>query len=58
MITIDNIHTATADQLDDIMERTEYAESGVAIGKEAASDQDLRRAAQAELGRRMFGDDA
>ena len=33
MITIANIRTATADQLDDIIERTEYAEKGVAIGE-------------------------
>ena len=52
MITIANIRTATADQLDDIIERTEYAEKGVAIGEEAAKDQDLRRAAQAESTRR------
>lgn len=47
-----NVRTATSDQLDDILERTEYAESGVAIGKEAAKDQDLRREVQAEIKRR------
>ena len=52
-ITVDNIKTATADQLDDILERTEYAEVGVALGDRAAADQDLRRAAQKELARRM-----
>jgi hypothetical protein len=56
MITIDNIKTATADQLDEIIERTDYCESGVALGG-AAEDQDLRRAAQRELGRRMGYDD-
>jgi len=45
-------------ELSDILERTEYAESGVAIGTQAAIDQDLRRLAQREHGRRMFGDDA
>ena len=52
MITIANIRTATSDQLDDIIERTEYAEKGVAIGVIAAKDQDLRRAAQSEITRR------
>lgn len=52
-ITVANISTATMDQLDDIIERTEYAEVGVAIGQAAADDQDLRRAAQRELARRM-----
>lgn len=52
MITIENIKTATAEQLDDIIERTEYAEAGVALG-DAAADQDLRRAAQREIDRRM-----
>ena len=51
MITIDNIKTATADELDDIIEDTEYTEHGVALG-DAATDQDLRRAAQAEIARR------
>ena len=50
------IRTATEEQLDDIIERTEYAESGVTIGEAAAADQDLRRAAQAELASRMYGD--
>ena len=53
MITIKNIRTVTEDQLDDILRRTAYAEHGVAIGEGAAEDQDLRRAAQRELGRRM-----
>lgn len=52
MITIENIKAATMEQLDDIIERTEYAETGVAPGA-AAEDQDLRRAAQRELARRM-----
>jgi len=52
-ITAATIKTATMEQLDDIMERTEYAESGVTIGEGAAADQDLRRAAQRELERRM-----
>ena len=51
MITIDNIKTATADELDNIIEATEYTEHGVALG-DAAIDQDLRRAAQAEIARR------
>ena len=46
------------EELSDLLERTEYAESGVAIGAQAAVDQDLRRLAQREHGRRMFGDDA
>lgn len=53
MITIDNIKTATFEQLDDIIERTEYAEVGVAVCEAAAEDQELRRAAQRELSRRM-----
>lgn len=47
---------ASAEQLDDILERTEYADAGVALG-EAAADQDLRRAAQREIARRMGYDD-
>ncbi len=52
-----NIREATADDLDEIMERTEYAENGVAIGEGAAADQDLRRAAQKEIDRRYGYDD-
>lgn len=55
-ITVNNIHEATFDQLDEIMERTEYAESGVALG-DAAEDQDLRRAAQREIAWRFRLDD-
>ena len=51
-ITAATIKTASMEQLDEIIERTEYAEAGVAIG-EAAADQDLRRAAQREMDRRM-----
>ena len=51
MIDMENIKSATAEQLNNILERTEYAESGVALW-DAAADQDLRRAAQAELARR------
>lgn len=51
------VRKANAEQLDDILERTEYAETGVAIGDAAAWDQDLRRAAQREIGRRMGFDD-
>jgi len=47
------VRTASVDQLDAIVARTEYAESGVAIGEAAAKDQDLRRAAQREIARRM-----
>ncbi len=50
-INVGNIKTATVEELDDILERTEYAEHGVALWG-AAADQDLRRAAQAELARR------
>ena len=50
-LKIGDIKTATADELDDIIEATEYAEHGVALG-EAAKDQDLLRAAQAEIARR------
>lgn len=46
----------TGDQLDAIMERTEYADQGVAIGDGAAADQDLRRVVQAEIGYRQFGE--
>lgn len=46
------VGVATAEQLDEIIERTEYAEAGVALG-DAAADQDLRRAAQREIDRRM-----
>ena len=49
---VKSIATATMGQLDDIIQRTEYADRGVAVG-EAAADQDLRRAAQQELARRM-----
>ena len=56
-INIDNIKSATADELDDILERTEYAEHGVALGV-AVEDQALRRAAQDELARRCWGDDS
>lgn len=52
MITIKNIRIATPDQLDDIIESTEYAAHGVAIGESAARDQDLRKAAKHELARR------
>lgn len=55
MITIDNIKTATDEELDDILERTAYADKGVAIGESASTDQDLRRAAQKEIARR-FGE--
>jgi hypothetical protein len=48
----------TDDELGDILERTEYTENGVALGDGAAHDQDMRRLAQKELGRRMYGDDA
>ncbi|MEO7343629.1 MAG: hypothetical protein ABIU85_02220 [Methylotenera sp.] len=54
MITIDNIKTATSDELDEIFEATEYTDKGVAIGAAAAADQDLRRAAEKELGRRIY----
>lgn len=49
------VRKSSADQLDLIMDRTEYAESGVALG-DAAADQDLRRAAQAEIARRIAKD--
>ena len=52
-ITAATIKTASMEQLDDIMDRTDYAENGVAVGAGAAEDQDLRRAAQRELDRRM-----
>ncbi len=54
-ITIDTIKTATGEQLDEIVERTEYADVGVALGG-AAADQDLRRAAMREIERRIYGD--
>ena len=45
----------TADQMDAVLERTEYAECGVAPGP-AGQDQDLRRAVQAQLGFLMHGE--
>lgn len=48
----DALKAATAEQLDDAIERTAYCEHGVALG-EAANDKLLRRAAQHELDRRM-----
>jgi len=47
-----NITTLTNEQLDDIIDRTAYTVGAVAIG-EAATDQDLRSAAEAELAKRM-----
>jgi len=43
---------SSMEELDAIIERTEYCESGVALG-DAAADQDLRRAAQKEIGVRL-----
>lgn len=51
-----DLRKATIDQLDDIIAETEYCEHGVALGA-AAADQDLRRAAQAEVARRFGLDD-
>lgn len=45
----------SADQMDEVLERTEYAECGVAPGA-AGQDQDLRRAVQAQLGFLMHGE--
>ena len=50
------VKTATMDQLDDIMVLTEYTEGAVTLGQVAIDHQDLRRAAQNELGRRMSGE--
>ena len=50
---IRQVRAASMEDLDDIIERTEYAENGVAIGEAARADQDLRRAAQRELADRM-----
>jgi hypothetical protein len=50
---IKNVGKLTAEQMDDVLEKTEYAETGVAIGQSAVDDQDYRRAAQKELARRM-----
>ncbi len=47
-----DIRKLSVEELDDILERTEYAEQGVAIGVGAQKDQDLRRLAQRELERR------
>lgn len=49
---MDNLSLLSGEELDLIIERTEYADAGVAIGADAARDQDLRRAAQAEIARR------
>ena len=51
-----NVNVMSMDELDEIINHTEYAESGVTIGDGAAADQDLRRAAQKEIGRRIYGD--
>ena len=53
--TPSSLRTASVDELDEIMERTEYAAEGVAAGAAAAQDQDLRRMVERELGRRWFG---
>jgi len=53
---IRKMRAASTEELDAILERTEYCESGVALGG-AAEDQDLRRAAQKELASRMGYDD-
>ena len=53
-MTYADIKALTADELDAIIMKTEYAENGVAVGDAAAADQDLRRAAQRELARRMW----
>lgn len=37
----------TDDEIDALLDRTEYTEHGVAIGAGAQTDQDARRAAQA-----------
>jgi hypothetical protein len=55
---IRRVRGASMEELDEIIERTAYAEHGVAIGDGAREDQDLRRLAQAELGRRIYGDEA
>jgi ribosomal protein L12E/L44/L45/RPP1/RPP2 len=47
-----DITTLTNEQLDDIIDRTEYTIGAVAIG-DAAADQDLRAASEAELAKRM-----
>ena len=46
-----DLTTLTNEQLDDIIDRTEYTIGAVAIG-DAAIDQDLRSAAEAELAKR------
>lgn len=43
------------DELQDIIDRTEYAESGVALF-DAGADQDLCRAAKKEIAARIYGD--
>jgi hypothetical protein len=49
---IRKVRDASMEELDAILERTEYCESGVALGG-AAEDQDLRRLAQRELASRL-----
>ena len=49
------ISRLTDDQLDAILCRTTYAESGVAIGADAATDQDMRRLVKREISRRSLG---
>lgn len=53
---IRKVRAASMDELDEIIRRTEYCESGVALG-DAGEDQDLRRAAQNEIGSRMGYED-
>lgn len=54
---IRKVRSASMEELDSIIERTEYCEAGVAVGAEAAADQDLRRAAQREVSSRMGYED-
>lgn len=46
------LRTVTDEQLDQILERTEYLEKGIALGVDAIQDHDLRCAAQKEIAHR------
>lgn len=53
---VKDVSKMSYDELDEILQYTEYADQGVAVGDEAAADQDMRRSVQRELQRRAFGD--
>jgi ribosomal protein L12E/L44/L45/RPP1/RPP2 len=50
---IKSVSKMTSDELDDVLQSTEYCASGVPIGQAAADDKALRNAAEAELAKRQ-----